>query len=678
MGLLSLGTPLPWEESRNYSEHIRNEGVEQLLYVFKSAGGRDGDPLLWGDEVEYMMVELEAGKQVATLDVVHDRILDELNERDLELCNVNDVKFHPEYGRFMLEATPKSAYPGYVAEYVEYNMQQRRLVAEYKLAQYAEEEHLKGKRLVPLTLTVFPRMGCPEFLNIPNAWDHKNTASRSLFLPDEVINRHARFPNLTSSIRTRRGEKVCINIPILKDRNTPELDDSIKPRDWFVPEDKESRLASKPGHIYLDAMGFGMGCSCLQMTYQAPNIEKARFLYDTLVNFAPVFLAVSAATPGFKGWVADQDVRWNVISGAVDDRTPQERSVPPLLPEYNIDGFGGILKENRKKVQQIPKSRYSVVDLYLGGNENKSFNRRYNDTDVPVNEKVLKRLLENEKYPLDYDLAKHFAHLYIRDPISTFEELLDQDNSTSTNHFENIQSTNWQTLRFKPPTQEATPDNHNVPGWRVEFRPLDIQLLDFENAAFSNMMYMIVDFVLQNTDKINPYVPMSQVWENMIRAHHRDAAIKEKFYWRTTFDSQEKLQFGDESEELSLDEIFHNKNNGIFPVFINTILKQRNFIQKEWQEMKDQPQNRRLYYYFKIISDRASGRLPTAAKFLKNFILTHPDYRHDSKISQQINYDLIEMCDRITHLDDSRGELSAFVGEEIAKFLLNNKLSTGN
>lgn len=674
MGLLSLGTPLPWEESRNYSEHIRTQGVEQLLYIFKSAWDRENDPLLWGDEVEYMMVELDELNQNAMLDVVHDRILDELNEQDLELCKVNDLKFHPEYGRFMLEATPQNAYPGYVDDYVEYNMKQRRLVAEYKLQQYAQEEGAVN-RLVPLTLTAFPRMGCPDFLNIDNPWDHKNTASRSLFLPDEVINRHARFPNLTSSIRTRRGEKVCINIPILKDKNTPEVDDSIKPRDWFVPEDKESRLASKPGHIYMDAMGFGMGCSCLQMTYQAPNIEKARFLYDTLVNLAPVFLATSAATPGFKGWLADQDVRWNVISGAVDDRTSQERSVAPLLPEHNIDGFGGILKENRKKVQRIPKSRYSVVDLYLGGTRNKFFNRNYNDTDVPVNEKVLKRLLENETFPLDYDLAKHFAHLYIRDPISTFEELLDQDNKTSTNHFENIQSTNWQTLRFKPPTQAATPDNRNVPGWRVEFRPLDIQLLDFENAAYSNMMYMIVESVLTFTDKFNPYIPMSEVWENMNRAHHRNAVLEEKFYWRNTFNPTVHYEVGEETTEMNINDIFHSTTNGIFNTFINPILKHRNIIQKSWTELKDQPKQKRLYYYFKLISDRASGKIPTAAKFLKDFIINHPDYRQDSKISKKINFDLVEMCDRITHLDNSRGEVTQYLGSELTEFLLSNKLS---
>lgn len=33
---------------------------------------------------------------------------------------------------------------------------------------------------------------------------------------------------------------------------------------------------------------------------------------------------------------------------------------------------------------------------------------------------------------------------------------------------QNIQSTNWQTMRFKPP-----PPNSNI-GWRVEFRPMEV------------------------------------------------------------------------------------------------------------------------------------------------------------------------------------------------------------
>lgn len=691
MGLLAAGTPLPWYEARNYSDHIRNEGIEQLLQVFKFTSKRDNDPLLWGDELEYMMIELDLLNQNAMVDVKHDNIITQLNTTDRYLCEKYGVEFHPEYGRYMLEATPKSPYIGlkFDQSFVESNMKIRRLIANDLLSKYNNsnesdsdvntqytnnnnidnnKKRKKKKKFITLSLTSFPRLGSNQFINIPNPWNHKNSASRSLFLPDEVINRHVRFPTLTANIRERRGEKVFINIPMYKDINTPDYDTTVYERNWFIPEDLESIHASKPGHIYLDAMGFGMGSSCLQMTYQAPNIERARFLYDSLINFAPIMLSLSAAAPAFKGWLADQDVRWNVISGAVDCRTPFERGVDPVLSKYNTDGKGGITDQAKHSLQRIPKSRYSVVDLYLGGH-NKYFNRFYNDTNVPVNDKVLKRLLENNIAPLDYDLAKHFAHLFIRDSVSIFEESIIQDRETSTNHFENIQSTNWQTLRFKPPTQTSIPSNKNALGWRVEFRPLEVQLTEFENAAHSIFMYLIVESILMSYDKVNPYLSMSKVWENMDIAHRKDSVINDKFHWKIRFDTDDGR-----TDLFTINEILHNKTNGIFEVFINPILKEKKWIQHSWQELKQSETHNRFYYYLKLISDRASGKLPTTAHFFRDFITSHLDYKQDSRVTKLINYDLILLSERITNLDDSQGDLTKFFGEEITTFLLENPI----
>ena len=37
---------------------------------------------------------------------------------------------------------------------------------------------------------------------------------------------------------------------------------------------------------------------------------------------------------------------------------------------------------------------------------------------------------------IDDMLAKHIAHLFIRDPLVLFSELIDQDDTTSMDHFE--------------------------------------------------------------------------------------------------------------------------------------------------------------------------------------------------------------------------------------------------
>lgn len=52
--------------------------------------------------------------------------------------------------------------------------------------------------------------------------------------------------------------------------------------------------------------------------------------------------------------------------------------------------------------------------------------------------------------------------------MTVYEEKLHLDDTQDTDHFENINSTNWQSMRFKPP-----PVNSDI-GWRVEFRPTEV------------------------------------------------------------------------------------------------------------------------------------------------------------------------------------------------------------
>jgi len=73
----------------------------------------------------------------------------------------------------------------------------------------------------------------------------------------------------------------------------------------------------------MDAMAFGMGNSCLQCTFSTLNMSHARYLYDQLNVISPIFLALTAGTPFYKGKVSNWDVRWNIIGASVDDRSPQ-------------------------------------------------------------------------------------------------------------------------------------------------------------------------------------------------------------------------------------------------------------------------------------------------------------------------------------------------------------------
>lgn len=51
MGLLSKGTPLSWPETKQYAEHVRENGIQQFIHQYHKHKGRQGDCLQWGDEV---------------------------------------------------------------------------------------------------------------------------------------------------------------------------------------------------------------------------------------------------------------------------------------------------------------------------------------------------------------------------------------------------------------------------------------------------------------------------------------------------------------------------------------------------------------------------------------------------------------------------------------------------
>lgn len=125
---------------------------------------------------------------------------------------------------------------------------------------------------------------------------------------------------------------------------------------------------------------------------------------------------------------------------------------------------------------------------------------------------------------MDPLLATHFAHLFIRDPIVIFNEDLQHLDLATADHFENLQSTNWQHMRFKPPPPGSET------GWRVEFRPMEIQMTDFENAAFSIFIVLVTRAIL--SFDLNFYVPIQRTSENMETAHVRDAVLGERFYFR--------------------------------------------------------------------------------------------------------------------------------------------------
>lgn len=121
------------------------------------------------------------------------------------------------------------------------------------------------------------------------------------------------------------------------------------------------------------------------------------------------------------------------------------------------------------------------------------------------------------------------ARLFTRDPVPAYEgEFIEEqiDDTDLVSHFENLQSTNWNSLRFKPP-----PSQQSEIGWRVEFRTMDIQLTDFENTCLIVAIGLIVNMI--NHYDVDFIIPITLADENMKRAHYRDAILDQKFWFNT-------------------------------------------------------------------------------------------------------------------------------------------------
>jgi len=616
---------MEWEDMKAWQNHVRQYGVEQFIKLYNRLKDENGRKLKWGDEVEYVIVKLDHQNKKARVSLRASKLLDELIIPEMEMkeeearTGKSDKSlrslWRPEYADYMVEGTPGEPYGGSTNYFntVEHNMRIRR----------KELEDLLEDDEICISTSSFPRLGCPGFTSPEYLPEPDTSFTRSLFWPSQAtFLAHPRFARLSENIRKRRGEKVAIHLPIFRDTDTPS------PFVEILPDGTKS----KSDHVYLDAMGFGMGLCCLQLTFQAYSIGEARDLYDQLAPLCPIMLALTAASPAHRGYLVDKDCRWDIISGAVDDRTKQERGEEPLTDDKFV----------------IPKSRYDSIDSFLSNCCTKWSG--YNDIEVQYDQSVYTKLRDGG---VDHLMAQHVAHLFIRDSVSMFTNKIrpegdyDQDD---LDHFENIQSTNWQTMRFKPP-----PPGDKI-GWRVEFRPCELQISDFENAAVCCFVVLLTRAIL--SFKYNLLMPISKIDENMRRAQKRDAVLTEKFWWRkdiTTTCSEDLAE--PELVEMSLDEIFNGmpgtEYRGLMAL-VREYLRGQDDIEADTMCT--------LSNYWQLLSQRASGKLHTNAHWMRKFLRSHPSYRNDSVVPDEAVYDLMVAIDEIQR--GVRKEPSLFVKAE--------------
>ena len=121
MGAGAAGKLLDWQEAKDVADEVRFYGVEQLLALWQRTKDRIGDPLLWGDEIEGLLVSFNDEKKQFTPYLEATEVAQTLNQagQDREASTTTDTPwphFNLEGGSFNLETTPGKPWGNRVAD----------------------------------------------------------------------------------------------------------------------------------------------------------------------------------------------------------------------------------------------------------------------------------------------------------------------------------------------------------------------------------------------------------------------------------------------------------------------------------------------------------------------------------------------------------------------------------
>jgi len=111
-------------------------------------------------------------------------------------------------------------------------------------------------------------------------------------------------------------------------------------------------------------------------------------------------------------------------------------------------------------------------------------------------------------------------------------------------------------------------------------------------------------------------------------------------------DDRRRIPVEEESEEMSINEIFCGK--GSYPGLLGLVNAYLNSLDVDFKS------KRRLRKYLELVRLRADGSLKTTATWMREYIRSHPAYKHDSVVGPEVNYDLLKTIDKI-----ERGERKA-------------------
>ncbi|KAF7684403.1 Glutamate--cysteine ligase catalytic subunit [Astathelohania contejeani] len=625
MGLLKPVNCLEWHEIKKHTQALKRTGTRQFIRVYNQLKRTFAQHFVWGEEIEVMLCAYQDGYKLL---LCAEKIIEELSAMEDK-----PGLFMPEFAGYMVETTPKEPYSSSFSELIRV---EKNIIARLSAINEVVSRIAPGGFVLPMTL--FPILGSDksfidECLSSPdlalfNYWDRgKNlsySVTQSKYFPDNAITQHPRFLSFVTNIIKRRGRTLEGYIPTINGDS-----------------------------ILIDSMGQGMGCCCLQVTLQASLMSEARNIYDQMAALCPLLLRLTRATPFAQGKLLTTDTRWDMLSMSVDCRTDLERGAKAYVLDPSAP---------------IPKSRFSSVDLYLAQSE---LNRpEYNDLNVPINEKAYKQLIAGG---VDEPMARHIASLFVRDPILIYEDSLEriypeeinikkgkiiiQKNKLiirdgkkekilsrrgkiiirkgcivvdpgwegNTEEFENIQSSNWRSMRFKLPVAHT---HHG--GWKIEVRPMEVQPTAFENASFVVFTVLLSRTIIAYS--LNFYMPLSLVDENFRRANEHSSTV---FYYRENINDRGAAVI----KEGTIDEICNGK--GDYPGIIPMITR---FVSEFGDNTVDK--------YLDFIKGKSNGTYKSVSEWIRDFVVCHSMYKGDGIISREISDDLISSIKKISEEND--------------------------
>lgn len=428
-------------------------------------------------------------------------------------------------------------------------------------------------------LSVFPRLGVDSFIE-------PEKGGTTIKEYDAAI-ANGKYGFARHNIEARAGHTSDIRLPIFQDVNT-----------------------KLPPYLHLKHLLFGPGACGLQATFQCRTLQDARKLHDQLTVMSPIFLAMTAATPIYHATLVDTDTRVGHVAQAVDDRNDAEKGqlgarwgTSPMFLEQ-----GGLVQDTDRgldsKAQELGREYASLL----------------------------------RRTGIDPVLASYFATVHLRDPL--YLEAKDGKPNEVTPEAVHLSlfASFWSHVRLKIPEAESPSQ-----GWRVEFRPMELQPTEFENAAILVFLNLLKQTLAWLGPAANHWMPLELVDENMQRANTRNALLEQKFWFpedplQKPYEPTFVTQTGSGSKstvELTINEIVNGNTEsvrGLLPLirrYLNTA-SQSSTAERE-----------KIDKYLDFVANRASGKEPSPAARMRRFVHMHPSYKKDSVVEADICYDML-------------------------------------